>query len=505
MVEQAPPPLDYIVEQLRPLALPITDLTEDPVNARKHPERNLQAVVGSLKRFGQRKPVVVNKRDMIVEAGNGTLQAARELGWTHLAVVLVDDDPVTATGFAIADNRSAELAEWDEDVLAKLMKDLSDTDEDLDALGWSQAELASLISSLEPEPQPEPPGEPEPGPVPENPVSEQGKVYDLGPHRLLCGDCRDPETWATLLAGTKLSLVVTSPPYASQRKYDEESGFRPIPPADYTEWFEPLALAIKANLAKDGSFFLNIKEHCYDGERSLYVKDLTLAHKRAWGFRFVDEFAWPHGGTPKAVVKRFKNGWEPIFQFTIDKDHKFRPGSVMHPSTEADDYWFGSGLHSCMEDVQKHGHTAGMALKGVPKPKGHKRGKKPKRKNKISSNPENQGTSAYGKEIYDCVTANTDGMAYPSNVLKVGKNREALGHPAAYAIALPEFFINAYTDKGDPVADPFMGSGSTLLAAAKTERVCYGWEISPGYCDVIRLRWGEYARSAKLDPGPGAL
>ena len=85
--------------------------------------------------------------------------------------------------------------------------------------------------------------------------------------------------------------------------------------------------------------------------------------------------------------------------------------------------------------------------------------------------------------------ANTDGLAYPSNVLSLGKNREAVGHPAAFPTSLPSFFIRAYSDEGDTVFDPFLGSGTTLIAAEQLGRRCYGMEISPGYCDVVVKRW----------------
>src|ERR1039458_744061 len=122
-----------------------------------------------------------------------------------------------------------------------------------------------------------------------------GKQFDAllkAKHRLLCGDARRREDVERLLAGAKASVVITSPPYASQRKYDESSDFRPIPPDQYVEWFRDVARNITAVLAPGGSFFLNMKEHADGGQRSLYVKDLTLAHVRQWGWRFVDELCW---------------------------------------------------------------------------------------------------------------------------------------------------------------------------------------------------------------------
>ena len=144
-VQQPPAPnLDHIAEQLRPLAVAIEDLTPDPANARKHGADNLTAIKASLRVYGQRKPVVVNKRNGVVEAGNGTLAAAIALKWTHVAAVYVDDDPSTAAGFAIADNRSAELADWDGEALDKLIREIETGDEDLQAMLSQLAEDEKL-------------------------------------------------------------------------------------------------------------------------------------------------------------------------------------------------------------------------------------------------------------------------------------------------------------------------------------------------------------------------
>ena len=118
------PALDYIVKGLRPLAVPIESLELDPRNARTHDDANLRSISGSLAKFGQREPLVVNKTNNQVEAGNGRLIVARELGWTHIAVVWVEDAPAAQSGFSIADNRTAELAGWNDALLADLIAEI---------------------------------------------------------------------------------------------------------------------------------------------------------------------------------------------------------------------------------------------------------------------------------------------------------------------------------------------------------------------------------------------
>lgn len=213
------PALDHIAEPLRALAVGCDELHEDPANARLHPDRNLDAVKASLARFGQRKPIVVRRDGMVVMAGNGTLRAARALGWAHVAAVVIDEDPVTATGYAIADNRTAELAEWDGGALAKLIGELRAQDDEglVAALGFSDREQEFLLRALAEDVAADGPGagaqDPGPQEPPAAPVSVPGEIYELGPHRLLCGDSTDAVTVARLMRGEKARLMATDPPY----------------------------------------------------------------------------------------------------------------------------------------------------------------------------------------------------------------------------------------------------------------------------------------------------
>lgn len=137
-----------IVEGLKGLAVPISKLKSDPKNARVHPDRNVSAIRESLERFGQRRPLVVNSITGIVEAGNGVLEAAKELGWDEIAVLYVDDDPATATGYALADNRTQETSFFDQDILQDLIGQLEQADPDL-IIGWSPTELDEIMGRLD--------------------------------------------------------------------------------------------------------------------------------------------------------------------------------------------------------------------------------------------------------------------------------------------------------------------------------------------------------------------
>lgn len=195
-----------IADSLRPLVVQIADLHPDPANARKHGEKNLDAIKASLHKFGQRKPIVVQREGMIVRAGNGTLAAAKALGWTEIAAVVIDDDNATAVQFAIADNRSAELAEWDDEVLALTLDGMDKDAQGL--LGFDEKDLAKLMRDLQPDIT-----EDDVPAAPETPVTKHGDLITLGDHRLLCGDSGDPADVSLIMGGDKATIVFTDPPY----------------------------------------------------------------------------------------------------------------------------------------------------------------------------------------------------------------------------------------------------------------------------------------------------
>jgi DNA modification methylase len=417
-------------------------------------------------------PIVARTSDHRVIAGHGRRLAAlraiaADAAWRladapapgMVPVRLVDVDDATATRLTLADNALTKAAPWDDSELADLLRALGD---DAVGIGFDADDLAALLD----EPVERPAATDDVPDVQAEVHSKPGEVYELGPHRLVCGDCRDADTVARLLNGRKINIAFTSPPYASQRTYDESSGFKPIPPDEFSTWFEAVQANVRANLAPDGSWFVNIKEHSEDGQRSLYVKDLTINHVRKWGWRFVDEFCWLRQSLPgdPNSMRKFKNGFEPVFHFTSAAEFKFRPDDVRHRSAHAFSY----------KDQKKAGRDISSSSQG---------------KGGNAQSPVGQG----------------EGVAYPSNVLEVKQGANVVGHSAAFPVEFPSFFVRAFTDEADTVYDPFMGSGTTLMAAAQTKRVAFGCEISPMYCDLIRRRWTRYAKEAGIDAGSGAL
>jgi DNA modification methylase len=198
-------------------SVPISGLVYDPNNARKHSAQNLKAIASSLEKFGQRKPIVVTP-DNIVVAGNGTLQAATTLGWTEIVIART---PIGWTwdqikAFALADNRTAELAEWDDKILADQLLEL-------DANGWALEEFG--FEALEPFPYPDE-NEDDPLSFDDAPTrAKLGDTWKLGDHTVVCGDSTDQKTLQRLLDGNQVDVVFTDPPYGFNyvKKSDGES------------------------------------------------------------------------------------------------------------------------------------------------------------------------------------------------------------------------------------------------------------------------------------------
>ena len=456
------------MSEVAAVMVPVAALKAWAGNPRKN-DPAVDEVAASIKRFGFGSPIIARQENGEVICGHTRLKAAIRLKLASVPVRYLDLSAEEAHAYSLADNKLGEIATWDQVPLADAFRDLEKAQVDLSGLGWDGGELekflghkpggmggggggGGVVTDPDEDDLPEPPAVP---------VSKPGEVYELGPHRLVCGDCRDLATVTALLGGRKINLAFTSPPYAAQREYDESSGFKPIPPDEYVAWFEAVQAAVRVNLAPDGSWFVNIKAASSGLDTELYVLDLVIAHVRSWGWHWGAEFCWERVGMPGKPARRFKNQFEPVYQFALG-DWKFRPREVQVASDNVrtyspDNHW-SHGLKS------------------------------------------SQGSSGKG-----WAEQPSEGMAYPGNRLPPFATATEGAHPAAYPPGLPEFFVKAYTDSGDAVFDPFMGSGTTLVAAAKHGRVAYGTEISPRYCDVIRRRWTRYARANNLDAGPGAL
>lgn len=443
----------------------VDDIPRTPENPKRHAADVLDA---SLARHGYMEPVLLDERTGRLIGGHGrldALQARHTEGHEPPDGVRVDDQgrwlvPVVRGWASASDldaaaalvtlNRATELGGWDDTALGQLLQPLTANPDGLAGVGYTADEVAALL-----DPKIHVGEHDRTPPEPRDPAEVQqrvtyGDVWQLGPHRLMCGDCRNPDDVTVLLDSAVVNVAFTSPPYADRRKYDETSGFRPIPPDEYVAWFAPVAANVAAHLADDGSWFVNIKPHCDEGQRVLYVADLCLAHVREWGWMFVDELCWTRNSVPGGWPNRFKNAWEPVFHYSRRSAIRFRPNAVAVETDAAFTY---------APDNPKSA-TGFFSNRGRP-------------------------------------DLASPGMARPSNVLRIGaETNQTDNHSAPFPVHLPAWFLRAYSDEGDVLYDPFVGSGSSLLAAEQEGRVGFGMEISPGYCDVILDRWERHGGTA---------
>lgn len=256
--------------------------------------------------------------------------------------------------------------------------------------------------------------------------------------RLMQGDCRHvlPD-----IPDNTIDLIVTSPPYADNRKQT----YGGIKPDDYVEWFLPIAAELRRVLKPDGTFILNIKEKVVDGERHTYVLELILA-LRQQGWLWTEEFIWHKKNCyPGKWPNRFRDAWERCLQFNKQKKFKMYQDSVMVPTGD----WAKSRLRNLSETDKRR--------------------------------DESRVGSGFGKNISNWVGR---ALAYPTNVLHLATESSNRSHSATFPLDLPKWFIKLFTQEGDLVLDPFMGAGTTALAAHSLGRHYLGIELLPEYIEL---------------------
>ena len=243
------------------------------------------------------------------------------------------------------------------------------------------------------------------------------------------------------LEDNSVDLIITSPPYADQRK-DTYGG---VSPEKYIEWFLPISKEMLRVLKPSGTFVLNIKEKVVSGERHTYVLELILALRKQ-GWFWTEEFIWHKKNSfPGKWPNRFRDSWERILQFNKSKNFKMYQEAVMVPVGD----WAKSRL--------KNLSTADL------------------------SRDESKVGSGFGKRIANWI--NRD-KVFPSNVLHFATECSNKSHSAVFPEALPEWFIKLFTEEGDTVLDPFLGSGTTTRVAKRMNRNSIGIEVLEEYYNL---------------------
>ncbi|MDP2641788.1 MAG: site-specific DNA-methyltransferase [bacterium] len=252
---------------------------------------------------------------------------------------------------------------------------------------------------------------------------------------VIFGDCL--EVLRKLPSGS-VNLIVTSPPYADQRK----STYGGITPDKYVEWFLPISKELLRVLHPKGTFVLNIKEKVVNSERHTYVMELII-EMRKQGWLWTEEFIWHKKNCfPGKWPNRFRDSWERLLQFNKQKDFNMYQDEVMVPMGD----WAKTRLKNLSEtDMRRDNSKVG---------------------------------SGFGKNVSKWVGRI---MAYPTNVLNMATETSNKKHSAVFPKELPSWFIKLFTKPGDIVLDPFLGSGTTSIASFKSDRNSIGIEIQGEY------------------------
>lgn len=277
----------------------------------------------------------------------------------------------------------------------------------------------------------------------------------LDSHKIICMD-KVMDSLDTILQGdceevlqsfpdNSIDLIFTSPPYADQRRHT----YGGVTPDEYCAWFLPKAKQFLRVLKPTGTFILNIKERVVNGERHTYVIELIL-EMRKQGWLWTEEFIWHKKNSyPGKWPNRFRDAWERLIQFNKTRAFAMYQDAVMVPIGG----WAQERLRRLSETDRIR--------------------------------DESRVASGFGKNVSNWVGR---AMVYPTNVIHMATECSNRRHSAVFPVDLPAWFIKLFTKEGDIVLDPFIGSGTTAVAAKRLNRHYVGIDINPEYCNLARER-----------------
>ena len=413
--------------------LPVRNLRPHRRNARTHPKKQIKQIVDSIRRFGWTYPILADENGTIL-AGHGRYLAALELGLPNVPVMtLADLSETEKRALALADNKVALNAGWDRELLARELGELADLlpecGLDVEITCFEPAEIDGLLGDLvDPELDPADHAPP----PPRTPVTQIGDLWELGPHRLLCGDAQSAIDMQRVMGTEAATMVMTDPPYNLPIRRVQGRGRTKH--GDFAQASGEMSSAEFTRFLR--AAFSRAAKHSVDG---------------AIHFVFMD---WRHMGellaAGSAVYSELKN----IIVWV-----KTTPGQ-------------GSFYRSQHELI--------FAFKNGDAP--HLNNFELGQRGRNRSN------------VWTYAGANT---------FRAGRMDDLAMHPTMKPVALVADAMRDCSRRGDVVLDPFIGSGTTIMAAERVGRRAYGIEIDPRYVDVAVRRWQAYARRDVVLHGSG--
>ena len=417
--------------------VPLDDLHLDPANARVHDPLNLEAIIASLKRFGQAEPLVVQAKTGRVIGGNGRLVAMRKLGWSECEVVELEVDDLTSTALGITLNRTAELAGWDEKTLVKLLEELR-TEDALDGVGFSDTDIDVLLAELEEQLPPSDLEDPGPEAPPLHPITQPGDCWVLGEHRLLCGDAGNSGDVDRLLNGSRIHLLNTDPPYNVRVEPRSKN-------------------AIAAGLSSFGSLTHHQR---FDVERNKVSKRRDPVALRAKDRPLCNDF---------------------ISADEYDQLLRAWFGNIARVLEPGGSFYIWGGYGNCGNyppALKECGLYFSQSIIWV-------------KEHPVLTRKDFMGNHEW------CFYGWREGKAHrffgPNNVTDVWPiqkiNPNKMVHLTEKPVELAVRALNYSSRRGENVLDLFGGSGSTLIGAEMTGRRAFLMELDAPYCDVIVTRF----------------
>lgn len=442
---------------LFPLPMPALQIDYRPIeslipyarNARTHSDEQIAQIAASIREFGFNNPVLVDGHRGVI-AGHGRLLAARQLAMTEVPVIeLAHLSETQKRAFILAENKLTERAGWDGELLSLELADLQAAGFDLELTGFDDNEIAELLGDSESESVEGDDAAYDVPEAPTTPVTRAGDVWQIGTHRLICGDAADPTVIATLMGEDRASLCFTSPPYGGQRDYTNTI-------VDWDGLMRGVFSALP--MATDGQVLVNLGLIHRDNEVIAYW-DGWLQWMHASGWRRFGWYVWDQGpGMPGDWNGRLAPSFEFVFHFNREARRPNKIVPCKHAGQES--HLRADGSSTAMR--KKDGEVGGWSHAGTP----------------------------------------TQDTRIPDSVIRIMRQKGTIGegidHPAVFPVALPEHVMLAFSDASDVVFEPFNGSGTSLLAAERTRHRCRAVEIAPEYVDVAIRRFLQHYPDAEV-------
>ena len=469
-------------------------------NPRKN-DKGVAKVAASLKEYGFRQPIVVDA-DGVVIVGHTRLKAAQQLGMdkvpVHVATGLTANQ---VKAYRIADNRVAEESEWDEELLSLEMSDLREVGFDLNLTGFDGDGIEKALNPEEPEIKDVEAQVDKAEELRQKWNVNAGELWQLGDHRLLCGDSTKAEDVARLMAGAKAVLIHADPPYGMGKEKDgvENDNL-------YAEKLDSFQMAwwqsFRTHVADNGSAYiwgnapdlwrLWYRGGLKDSERLTMRNEIVWQKPGAFGITSDEMRGFPTQ-TERCIFfmlgeQSFNNnadnywdGWEPV-RSVLDADCKkmgWGPNDIKRIcGVGMYSHWFTKSQWTFIPEEHYRKLQAAAREHDA-----FKREHDELKREHDELKRDFYATRAYFDNAHDNMT---DVWEFPRV-----SGEERHGHATPKPVAMICRAIKSSTPPGAIVAEPFLGSGTTLISAEQLGRKCYGMEISPAYCAVILQRWAD--------------